>query len=752
MTLWHYCFRQKLIRLPYLPSILLCLFISGCVPEPDIEPIADENPSTSQPELPTNPVDDDQGTDDTTDGIDSDTPDDVVDLPTSDCLGEHKAGKSIWVTQCAECHGSNNEGGAFAPVTGTDRSQLILATFKTMPYGKSELCDNQCATEVIDYLLATQNESCDAAPETALFNSRPLSETLHSAAFNLASRLPTDEEIEWVSKKGQQGLENALADMMNEEAFAERIMEIYSDLIQVEQFSPNHEHSDGILDISFGEAGIGRWYDDVGDRDYQDHVAVIRSHVREPLQLVKHVVKENKDFREILTADYTMVNNLNGYTYAPYKTSQFDFKNLGEYTPKKVTARPQAGILGSVAFTHKHQSTDANRNRKRAVAVFDLFLDTDIRSLGGEVVAAADAEDATNVLTDPQCKSCHTIMDPVASAFKNYNNEGYYRANRNWHDDMADPGLAGKKMSGNEEPLVWLAGEIANDPRFARATVKTLFSGLFGQNVLRISPASLPEQIAVYEIQQAYIEPWAKLFIQSNYNVRALVKTMIVSDYYQASSLNSAAFSRYTNGLSSDQKVYVQERVGGSTTQLTPEMLARKIGLLTENYVWGQGNSLYKGILDPLNVDNGIAVLYGGIDFKDNTERLRDINGFMLAVQERMSYDIACEAMDIDFAKSSSKRLLFPNVNLGQAPQEQSSEMKALIADAMWTLWGQSYNEDSTEVSTAYNLLLNIYNQNTRDNPSSYDCHRTSGTGRHLKMALTGMLSYLLSDYRFNNL
>jgi len=168
-------------------------------------------------------------------------------------------------------------------------------------------------------------------------------------------------------------------------------MEIYGDLVQVEQFTSNHGTSGELFNIAFTDSNFKYWLDDYGDREYEDHVAVIRAHAREPLQLVKHVVKEGLDFREILTADYVMVNNLNAFTYAPYAIEQFPFSDVGEYRPVYTDGRPAIGILGSPAYTHKFQSTDANRNRKRAYAVFNQFLDTDIRTLGGTVVAAADA-------------------------------------------------------------------------------------------------------------------------------------------------------------------------------------------------------------------------------------------------------------------------------------------------------------------------------------------------------------------------
>ena len=117
-------------------------------------------------------------------------------------------------------------------------------------------------------------------------------------------------------------------------------------------------------------------------------------------------------------------------------------------------------------------------------------------------------------------------------------------------------------------------------------------------------------------------------------------------------------------------------------------MLGRKILLLTDGESWGDTIPLFDGYLDPINVDNGLGPLYGGIDFKDNTRRLRDLNGFMLAVQERMSYDVACEAITLDFTKSEDERLFFNNISLDSTPNNQFDAIKKTISRMIWMLWG----------------------------------------------------------------
>jgi len=185
---------------------------------------------------------------------------------------------------------------------------------------------------------------------------------------------------------------------------------------------------------------------------------------------------------------------------------------------------------------------------------------------------------------------------------------------------------------------------------------------------------------------------------------------------------------------------------------LTPEMLNRKILMVSAEKNWGETIPLYTGYLDPINVYNGLGTLYGGIDFKDNTRRLRDLNGFMLAIQERMSYDVGCEATMHDFLKPQEQRIFFDHISLDETLNIQADAIRTAISKIIWTLWGQQLNESSNEVTLAYDLFLAIYDENMNANADFYNCHEIRDENRHVKMAFAGVMTYLLSDYRFNKL
>ena len=195
---------------------------------------------------------------------------------------------------------------------------------------------------------------------------------------------------------------------------------------------------------------------------------------RAPLELIAHIVDNDLDYREVLTADYTMMNYavndfLNGgaefdpvdpetFTYCQsqpdepcYDHRQFKpAKNKGqslltedlqvmetEFQSQRITQHadfiqyPHAGVLNTQAFLNRYPSTETNRNRARARWTFYHFLGIDIEKSAPRTtdpVALADTDNPT--LKNPACTVCHQVLDPVAGAFQHYGDVGYY--NESW--------------------------------------------------------------------------------------------------------------------------------------------------------------------------------------------------------------------------------------------------------------------------------------------------------------------------------
>src|SRR5207245_978075 len=77
-----------------------------------------------------------------------------------------------------------------------------------------------------------------------------------------------------------------------------------------------------------------------------------------------------------------------------------------------------------------------------------------------------------------------------------------------------------------------------------------------------------------------------------------------------------------------------------------------------------------------------LAILYGGIDSKEVTERAADPSGAMGAIQRTLANDVACQHTLRDFALNPSERRLFPGIEPGVLPGS-SPEADAAIRRAI---------------------------------------------------------------------
>ena len=164
-----------------------------------------------------------------------------------------------------------------------------------------------------------------------------------------------------------------------------------------------------------------------------------RSIAREPLELMSYIVKNDRSFQEIVTADYTV---LNGYTALAYNnpyteyTPPFDEHDFYEgsiwVTRDGEGVRfPHAGILTSPMFLNRYPTSRTNRNRHRARIVLRELLATDILRIANRPIDPTKAVALANpTREDPACKTCHVIIDPIAGAFQKWDDNDFeeYRA------------------------------------------------------------------------------------------------------------------------------------------------------------------------------------------------------------------------------------------------------------------------------------------------------------------------------------
>lgn len=664
-------------------------------------------------------------------------------------------GRQQYLAQCASCHGVDGNGtpsgsSLVGCATCTSISVLADEIERTMPIGNVGRCTGDCANDTAEYILQVFNNRILNGGTSNLdgVTNAAQQATLRKATLQFAGRLPTQAELSQVADGGDIALNEALNNMMDEEPFYQSLMEVFNEQLLTDKYLTRNLNEGGINLLDTDDFPNRKWYNDTY-ADNNNMRSCVRTHTndavaRAPLELIRYAAKNDLPHTLFMTADFMMVNWYSQQVFGAQLVNPNDsFRELDEvvcaiedgetlywdptdFKPARITKNlqyelggmPHAGVLTSPMFLNRYPTTFTNRNRHRSKTVFDYFLDTDILKIQGSRPGDGIGDELPNpTLLDEACYPCHQVMDPVASAFQHWTDRGQYivtgSTSRNpWDDSDIEPaGLGGKKvpLSGSEgnfrNMLQWLGKEIAADPRFIRATVRTLYKGIIGQEPL-LSPgesASEADQKA-FNDQRAILNGIGQAMVADNWNIKTAVRGIILSPYYRADSVD-------INELASNKHI-------GSSQFLSPEQLQRKLQA-TIGIAW-----------DDLRFENNRLML-GGMDSDSITERIREPSGLMIAIQNRMSVEMACRGVPYDFTWHSSKRNLFPYVEIDTTPLAENGNpipdsinaIKQNIQHLHWTLLGERLELNDPELEASYQLFLQVFNQGQTmlASPNDYD-------------------------------
>lgn len=321
------------------------------------------------------------------------------------------------------------------------------------------------------------------AEPTGLFKTTQLlsaRSTLRRASILLLGRNPTVAEYDQLEEESLDGLRRSLELLTRDPAFHEFLIRSANDRLltdaflegpPIEQSSIESNGNYPVATNAFVDAQAA-----AGERHFRwpkyDHWRW--GLTRAPLELIAYVVGNDRDYREVLTADYMMVNYaVNDFlnagavfdaadaaslpycledpsqpcvdfrVYKPGKNNgqaprdenlefeQTDFQSSRVVNHTEFFEYPHAGVLTTQAFLNRYPSTETNRNRARARWTYQHFLGVDIEKSAPRTtdpVALADVDHPT--LRNPACTVCHQVLDPVAGAFEHFGDIGYY--NESW--------------------------------------------------------------------------------------------------------------------------------------------------------------------------------------------------------------------------------------------------------------------------------------------------------------------------------
>lgn len=598
---------------------------------------------------------------------------------------------------------------------------------------------------------------------------------LRRLTLQLGARLPAPEEYATVQERGLPAISLVLDDLMNEEAFYDRLAEGFNDIFltpgidDVAENVLSYEHFDKTRHWyqkeDFSHIKDEQKRKEAGwelARHYRESIQ------REPMELVKFIVRNKRPFTELITADYIMVSPYSARGYGIYEEVKDRFNDIGnrfEYIPVRLKALkgrsektnqesatgfyPHAGLLSTFQYLKRYPTTETNRNRLRVRMYFQHFLGIDIMQLAprGNDAAGITAKYEVPTMQATDCVVCHKVIDPVAGVFQDFyalDGKGVYQPRaEGWFDDMFPPGHEGEALPESERwrGLQWLGERTAKDPRFAIAMVEHVWYILNGRKALRppedIDHPLFAARQRAYSGQRREIELIAKQFASDNFNLKSVFRALALSKFYRADGLATVA----------DDPARMAELGDlGVVRLLSPEQIERKLKAIFGSD-WG-----------PLN--NQFNILYGGIDSKEVTERIADPSGAMGAIQRMMANEIACRQVPTDFARKPEERLLFPGIEPDVVPSSgNEAKLREVIVHLHQRLLGRFDKGDSAEVDRTYELFAGIIeeaNERGQFEPREiYSC-RVQGEGEkrvedpHYTMrAWRAVVTYLLRQHEF---
>ena len=600
--------------------------------------------------------------------------------------------------------------------------------------------------------------------------------TLRKATLALTGRLPSTQEAEQVRGFGIDALDPVLDEIMKEDAFFERLTEIFNDTLLTDRYLSNTD-AVGLLNA---EKFPSYWFEGVEDDNTRNQLAYYTNTglAREALNLIVHVVKNDLPYTEILTADYMV--------FTPYSAKSYgvdvkfkDPTDPWELAVGKLPGVPHAGVLTTTMFLNRFPTTATNRNRARARVVYKFFLDTDILKLGARPLDPTAIKTVNPTMNNPNCTVCHDLLDPVAATFQNYQVQNDYvpletTEQMTWFTDMRLPGFGDAKLPEGDEKVAeqWLAKQVVADDRFAQSAVRIVWKGLTGQDLLSEPfDANQPDYVQAleaFQVQDRVVKSIAAKLRDNGYNLKQVFKEVIKTDYFRATNVR----------LPTDPEVAEVRKLEltnlGTAQYMTPEQLDRKIEAVT-GYPWRPNRDQP----DLLTNANEYRIFYGGIDSNSITQRITEPNGIMANISLRLANEMSCLATARDFSADPSDRLLFPYVELSFVPEDDNQFSVPAVTDAIRAniqhlydhVLGESYDLDDPEITAAYNLFVTIWKDGkngvkagteSADLPGA--CRSTTDywTGNDLPearkisqdpdytvRAWMGVLTFMLSDYKF---
>ncbi|HND30504.1 MAG TPA: DUF1585 domain-containing protein, partial [Myxococcota bacterium] len=407
--------------------------------------------------------------------------------------------------------------------------------------------------------------------------------------------------------------------------------------------------------------------------------AVERAIGEEPLRLMAFVATQDRPWPEIVTADYTLANEI----LAPIWPLDYP-GGSGWQVSHYQDGRPAAGVLSTNGLWWRYYTTVSNLNRARAAAVARLLLCEDYLARPvtfSTNVSLVDQDGIEEALrSNPYCMGCHSSIDPIASALFGFWQAGEYNTDEmdHYHPErerlgVSVIGTAPEWYGVPVDGLAEMGSRIAADPRFARCTARSMAELLWRR------PVENEDFSRVEQLRDAYLKGGERL--------KPLIAAVTDTAVYRAGGLNSKGTA-------------TQEAQENTLRLMTAPLLASSIEDLT-GFRWVERG------FDQLDNDSiGYRILGGGVDGSYVTRAQQKPGMTWALTVQRLAEGAAEHVVQQELERGQSRRLL-SRVELNSAPG--STEFEEELKGLYWRLyarpasaaWSTAIGELWTSVATA---------------------------------------------------
>lgn len=244
--------------------------------------------------------------------------------------------------------------------------------------------------------------------------------------------------------------------------------------------------------------------------------------------VINHVLKEEKDYRDLFTTRQTFVNRATGALHGVPAFNgdvwqKYEFPENG----------PSAGLLMQPSFLSLHSHPGRPSATLRGKAVRELLLCQEVPAPPGSVdfnivqdTSNPDFKTARERLTahrsEPMCAGCHKVTDPIGLALENFDAMGNFRLREN--GAMIDP--SGDLDGAAFDDARGLSQRLRDDPQIASCLVTRLYGYAIGEKP--------------HKGDKKWLANMTKQFVEDGYRVPALLKKIALSrGFYQLESVSN---------------------------------------------------------------------------------------------------------------------------------------------------------------------------------------------------------------------